>query len=277
MPAKKQTLYNVIKVAPKRVTPDEVPESFLRDLIRKKWLQNRSFSIIVYPLSMKDYKLHYLRRYSNNSIIKFFNENLVPIGASVNYILRFPLLVKGIIDSLFELSGRDIEELNMSPDKMFQLLKERRRELGNHDALMDHFVMANMGIEPYLQFYRKIESLEDRLSFVAVLENYFGVIIEERYLLSQKIKKPIKLTPDKQFSKEYERAMNQQSGQDFGFGDITKALAQKLIEDRRMAEYGITSPVKTSDENREFAAVDSSIPDKGGGFASTGGLRTNLD
>lgn len=273
----RQKLHHIIRVSPKRVTPNEVPDSFIRDLVKKKRLQDKSFSLIVKPLSIKDYKLFYLRRYSHASIIKFFNENLTPVNVSINYILQYPLLVKGIIDTLFELSGRDVEELNVNPDKMFQLLKERRRELNNFDALMDNFVLANMGIEEYMK-YRQIENLEDRLAIIAVLENYFGVIIEERYALSKKIKRPIKLTPDKAFSKEYERVMNQQSGQDFGFGDIQKALESRMREDRKLAEYGIKTPVQTGNENREMNNVDGAGDSTGQTApASTGGLRTNLD
>lgn len=186
--------------------------------------------------------------------------------------------MKGVIDALFELSGREVEELNYIPGKLFQLLKERRRELGNFDALLDNFVLANMGIEQYLKF-REISSLEDRMSIVAVLENYFGVIIEERYELSKKIKKPIKLTPDKNFHKEYERIMGKESGQDFGFGDITKALAERMQEDKKYAEYGIKRTVHTDSENREMTAVDGPVMEgNASGVTSSGsGLKSNLD
>jgi hypothetical protein len=229
-------------------------------------------------LDVKQYKTLSLRKYSNSTILYLFNKHLFPIDEDLKYLMRYPLLLKGVIDALFELSGREVEELNYVPGKLFQLLKERRRELGNFDALLDNFVLANMGIEQYLKF-REISSLDDRMSIVAVLENYFGVIIEERYELSKKIKKPIKLTPDKNFHKEYERIMGKESGQDFGFGDITKALAERMQEDKKYAEYGIKRTVHTDSENREMTNVDGpGMEGSGAGVSSSGsGLKSNLD
>lgn len=272
--SQRQKLYHIIKVSPKRLAPDQVPESFLNDLKKKSRYQGETFNILAFPLSIKDYKLYSLRKYSRNSVIKFFNENLVPIRTDLTYIMKYPLLVKGIIDTLFELSGSELEQFNYNPDKMFQLLKERRRELGSFDALMDNFVLANMGINEYMQ-YRKLESLEDRLAIVSVLESYFGVIIEERYALSKKIKRPIKLVPDKSFSKEYERIMNSESGQELGFADISKALESRMQEDKKLSEYGIKRTVRTADENREMATVDGVAPD--GKPLSGSGLPSNLD
>lgn len=274
----RQKLYNVIKVSPKRLDPGDVPQSFLSDLKKKKLLQDKSISVLVIPLDIKKYKTLSLRKYSPSTILYLFNNHLFIIGETLKYVMRYPLLVKGLIDSLFELSGREVEELNWSQGKLFQLLKERRRELGNFDALLDNFVLANMGIEQYLKF-RELDNLEDRLAIVAVLENYFGVIIEERYELSRKIKKPIKLTPDKNFHKEYERIMGKESGQDFGFGDITKALAERMQEDKKYAEYGIKRTVHTDSENREITSVDGPVMEgtTAGVSTSGSGLKSNLD
>lgn len=246
---------------------------------KKQLLQDKNITILAIPLDVKQYKTLSLRKYSNNTILYLFNNHLFPIDETLKYVMKYPLLIKGVVDALFELSGREVEELNYKEGKLFQLLKERRRELGNFDALLDNFVLANMGIEQYLKF-RDLESIEDRLAIVAVLENYYGVIIEERYELSKKIKKPIKLTPDKNFHKEYERIMGKESGQDFGFGDITKALNERMQEDKKLSEYGIKRTVYTDSENKELSNVDGPVLD-GKSPVSTGtagsGLKTNLD
>lgn len=270
----RQKLYNVIKVYPKVLLPGEVPAAFLDALRKKGILQERSIKLIAIPMDIATYKKLSPRRYAKQSILYLVNNHIIPIDCKISYIMKYPMLLKGIIDAIFEISGKELEDLRYNPDKLFQLLRERRREMNTFDALLDNFVLANLGIEQYLNF-RKIDSLEERLSIVASLEFHLGVIIEERYELSKKIKRPIKLTPDRNFQKEYDRIVNNEAGQDLGFGEIKKALAERMAEDKKLEEYGIKRTIRTEEENKELFEVDGIPVDRKEKPGSS--LRTNLD
>lgn len=253
--ASHQKLYNVIKVKPKVLDSSlSVPLSFIKNLKDKGRLQDKEFKIIAFPLDIRDYRLYSPKRYSTPVVTHLFNKHLRVIGADLKYIMRYSLLVRGIIDALFQISGTDIEEVDRDITKLFSMLEERRMELASPSALLDNMVIANMSIKDYLDF-RKIRSFDEKISIVAALESSTGVILKERYELAVKLKKPIKLSPDKNFGKEFERIMNKDGATDFD--DIKATLSQQMTQERREASLGKGKKrVNTSAENSELGNLD---------------------
>lgn len=257
--AYKQKLYNVIRVKPK-VLEDGllVPASFVANLKKKGRLQDKEFKVIAIPLDIRDYRLYSPKRYTLPVIVYLFNNHLRVIGADLKYIMNYSFLVKGIIDALFQISGSDVEEVNRDIGKLFKMLEERRMELASPSSLLDNMVIANMSIKDYLDF-RKLRSFDEKVSIVAALESSTGVILKDRYDLAVKLNKPIKLSPDKNFGKEFERIMGKEGEADFG--ELKEVLSQKIAQEKREAALGKSKKrVNTSAENAELIEMDSSDP-----------------
>ncbi len=251
----KEKLYNVIKVKPKNLDGLAIPKDFIESLKNKNRLQDKSFTIIVKPLDIRDYKLYSPRRYTKPTIVYLFNKHLKIIGVELSYIMKYSFLVRGIIDALFYISGTDIEEIDRDISRLFKLLEERRMQLATPSALLDNMVIANMSIQDYLNF-RKIRSLEEKISIVAALESSTGVILKDRYELAARLNKPIKLSPDKNFAKEFDRIMSKEGSDNFG--ELKSLLSEKMSEERKEAAMGKKKRVNTAAENKELIGLDSS-------------------
>jgi hypothetical protein len=254
-----QKLYNVIKIKPK-VLDDGllVPRSFVENLRKKGRLQDKEFKVIAVPLDIRDYRLYSPKRYTLPTIVYLFNNHLTVVGVDLKYVMSYSFLVKGIIDALFEISGSDIEEVNKDINKLFRMLEERRMELASPSSLLDNMVIANMSIKDYLDF-RQIRSFDEKVSIVAALESSTGVILKDRYDLAVKLNKPIKLSPDKNFGKEFERIMGKDREADFG--ELKEVLSQKIAQEKREAALGKSKKrINTAAENAELIEMDSSDP-----------------
>lgn len=244
----------VIRVRPDHAKLKELPEGLVKLLKESGKVQLKEFVIRVTPLGINEYRKLYASRYSLRTIVKVINECLEPIGVTVKYLLEFPLLLRGIVDLVFQLTGNELEEMAVNPDKLFKALDERRKLLHRVDALMDHLVLRNTNIETYLA-YMNMKDLDDRLLLVAMIEEITGVIIRERYEFSKKTNTPIRLTPaDRTYTKEFQKVMSKK-GETIDvsmFEETSKLLKERIEQEKKYKELGIVRQVNTAQENREL-------------------------
>lgn len=258
---KTQRLRHVIHVEPviELVRP-HLPAEFCTQLegTKKsptKKYQSESFSLWITPLDHREYKHYTTDRYHRLTIMNIFNNHVeVPPEIPLAYIMKWPLLVKAIIDAIFDVSSEVIDKINADPKVMFESLRKRRDELSKNDALLDRFVIINGGFEFYTA-YRTIASLEERLDIVAAMEIATGITIERRWEFAKKKNMPLKLAPDKNFDKEYRDAMgNARGGGELQhiFDETDRELREAMDRERRNSELGIKTRVNTRNENKDL-------------------------
>lgn len=217
--------------------------------------QHKSFRIWVRPLTHREYKQFNTSRYEMRAIMQIFNTHIeIDDGANLAYLMKWPILVKAVMDAIFDISGEQVEQINSDPKVMFESLKKRRDELSRNEALMDRFVMLNAGFEFYTGYYSACETLEQRLDVVAALELITSVHLEQRWEFARKRNMPIKLSPDKNFDREYKDSMGNAQGSQMAqmFDESERELAEAMRRDKRSAELGIKTRVNTASENKEL-------------------------
>jgi hypothetical protein len=214
--------------------------------------QNRAFSAWITPLNYREYKQYNTARYHMNTLMDIFNKHVeLPKEISLAYVLKWPLLVKTVVDAIFDISSDYTDRINADPKIMFSDLRRRREELSRNDALLDRFVMINGGFEFYTA-YRTIETMEERLDIVAAMELITNVSIEQRYEFATKRGMAIKLAPDREFEREYKHHMAAGGkSPEFQqlFDESERSLSEAMLRERRNAELGIKTRVNTKSEN----------------------------
>lgn len=165
------------------------------------------------------------------------------------------MLMKQIVDAVFRISGELIDEINRDPEKLFETLGDYREKWSTIESLVDQLIVSNLGIETFLKI-SEMDSYEERLAIAALVELSTGVIVEERFKLAEKLGRSIKLTPDKNFGREYDRVMGGQQGEMDGvFEETSRSLQEQTAKDKQLAKLGIKKPINTNDENRNLGNV----------------------
>ena len=195
-----QKLYHVLRVRPATELIEKLPPKFINRLKKRGRIQTESFTVYIKPLTHREYKIYSDNRYSKNVILKIFNNNLKFIDIQVSYVLKYSLLVKGIVDSVFTISGGKLEEMNTNPEILFDMLEGYRKTFTTMESLVDRFIIANAGIEMYMK-YQELETIEERMALTALLEISTDIILEERWEMSRKIGGDVNLSFDKNFRK----------------------------------------------------------------------------
>jgi len=251
-----EKLVHIIKVYPIDIDSIGLQPSFVKRIRKRNKYQYKSFSIYVKPLNLTDYRTYNINRYDMSVKMKLFNNNIFPIDISLKYIMKWPILVRSIIDTLFGISGELIDHINTDPTVMFKMLENRRKRYLTVEGLLDNLVLSNTDLSVY-QTFRKLRTLEDRIDFAAFIETISGVIIEQRYEFANARKLPIKLASDKYFGTEYEK-FKDQDGNDLNidFNTIKSKLNKQMSEDKKYSEHGIKKAVDTGKENKELLELD---------------------
>lgn len=185
-------------------------------------------------------------RYESNNVLNILNDHIkIMEGGSLSEIMKWPLLVKNIVDEIYRISGGPIEKLNNSPEEMFETLARYRAQWLSNDALLDQLLLINLGVNAYLGIRNQIKSIEEKISIAALVEVSSDVIIEERYKMAVRLNAPIKLAPDQRFRKEYAQRFGSQTEQ--AAAEAQAKLAHDMKRDRRT---GTKRRVNTQEENQ---------------------------
>lgn len=243
-----EKLFHVLRIEAITNFDNKIPKTFIKNIQSKSAMQTKSFTLYVKLLPFNKYQQLKSNKYSITTIIDIFNNHIISPDESLHYIMRWPILVKNIIDYVFSLSDQGISDLEVNPNLLFQRLKDKRAKMFEHNALLDSLVMQSFGIEIYMQF-RNLDSFEKKLDFVATTEHFTQVVLEERYKMALKIKKPINLKADKYFAKEYNAKMNVDDETSSLMNKASQALDEQLKEDKQLASLGVKRKVNTSQEN----------------------------
>ena len=243
-----EKLYHVLIIHAITDFGKQVPSSFIKNIKRSNLIQNRDFKLYIKLLPFNKYQRLKSNKYNNNTIIDIFNNHIISPDESLSYILKWPMLVKNIIDNIFALSSEDIPEMESNPDLLFQRLKDKRKKMYENNALLDSLVMQTYGIDIYMK-YRNIDSFEERLEFIAATEHFTHVVLEERFKFAIKIKKSINLKSDRHFTDEYNRQMNIDNDTGELINKASQALTEQMREDAELAKLGVTRKINTSQEN----------------------------
>lgn len=245
------------------------PEPLVQDYKRKGRIQDKSFRLLVTPLTHREYKHFSANRYSTSTIVKVFNENLQIHPEDVDevdlrHILQFKVLLKQILDIFFQISGGETERINHEPKMMFDILEKYRRSYGSVESLMDRFVMNTTyqtGDFSLYRHYENLSTLNERMGFVALLELTTGINIESRYKIAQDKNAPIDLTHDDNTLNKMmgtPRKKGKDSAQIEEMTEITNiALSKAMARERRLKDLGITIGVNTARENEAMREMDS--------------------
>ena len=245
----KDKLQHVINVFPSYEYIDTLPKDFIKRIRSRGKLQDKQFKIFLKPLSHRQYKVFSGNKYSTTVIIEVFNNHLTFRGATLSYVMKWPLLVKLIIDTVFTVSGGKLEKMNSDPQVLFDLLSSYRTAYSSIESLVDKLIINTAGIDTYTRF-QKLETIEERLAFAALIEMSNDVIIEERYDMAEKTKKPINLSISSQFRKEYGDG---KSDMDNMLNESQADLDATIRRDKKLSNLGITRSVNTSAENRDLS------------------------
>lgn len=249
----RQRVYRTLKVYPATSNIETLPEAFRKRLVKDGRIQDKVFNVVVIPMSHREYTLYSGARYNTENVVKILNEHIVPIEVDLKYIMKFPMLVKAIIDGVYAVSGSMIEEINKDPQKMFDILRRNRQYWSTVGSLVDQLIITNAGLETYMELENSPGGYQEKLLFASLLEKMNDVIIEERYDAARRRnwKMPIKLVPDKHFRKEYE-AMTADGGMGEVFNESSKRLEDALKKDKKKADLGIKTKVRTKEENESL-------------------------
>ena len=163
--------------------------------------------------------------------------------------MKYSLLVKGIVDSVFTISGGKLEEMNTNPEILFDMLEGYRKTFTTMESLVDRFIIANAGIEMYMK-YQELETIEERMALTALLEISTDIILEERWEMSRKIGGDVNLSFDKNFRKYYDDGKGKM---DQLIGESQRELGLAMRRDKKLQKLGINRKINTSQENRDLS------------------------
>lgn len=257
----KQILQHIIKVKPVYEQINALPKEFRERVIAKGRIQDKEFVLYVTPLSYRQYKVFSESRYSDRSIVDIFNNHIsFPKGSLVNlsYLMKFKLLIKSIIDEIFTISGQTLEDINKDPEILFRQLETYKNSLMTPESIMDMF-MANMSVKigdfSLFKHYESMETMEERMSIVALIELAFGIDLKRRYAISVKHGTPLDLTTDTYTLEKKLRPEAKGSNNELkGIAEETaQILARQIERERKLNTLGIKiSSVNTDKENQEL-------------------------
>lgn len=247
---KKSKAYRVLRVMPDAKAFKSLPKSFQKILTKKSKRQNKIFTVVLLPLTNKEYRLFSTSRYSLKNVLKILNEHIIPIGVGLEYIIKWPLLIKLIVDSIYKISGEIIEDINRDPQKLFDTLRKNRERWSTIDSLPEQLIITNAGLDTYMKIQDK--DFEETLMLAALIEKTHDIVIEERYDAARRRnwQIPIKLHADRTFRKEYQRMTSQDGVADETFEETGRALDEAIRREKKMKELGIKSRINTEEENK---------------------------
>jgi len=254
---KKQKLYRVLKISPDYESLNSLPKELRTRIVNSGRFQDKTFTVVVLPLSNKEYHLYNTSRYMTTNMLKVLNSHIVPIEQDLRYILKFPMLVKIIIDNIYNISGEVIEEMNKDPQKLFDILKRNREKWASIDSLVDQLLINNIGMDLYMKIEESSEGFDEKLMWASLVELSNDIIIEERYDASKRRRWqiPIKLTPDRNFRKEYQLMTDKGEGMNETFHKTNRALEEAIRMEKRKSDLGIKTRVDTRSENKGLEGV----------------------
>lgn len=251
-------LYYIAKVTPDKNKLKELPDGFRKYVEDKGLYQDKSFTVLLKPLTIRQYRKYDDSRYSFDVLIYLLNNHIFPEKeVDKKLILDWSYLTKRIVDLLFSVSGEQIETIRANPEIMFEELRKRREGRGKIDYLLDLMVLSHMDMEWYERFQNM--DLYDRYNLVSLIETQTGVTLEDRYKISVKSGAPIDLRAGNKRFMQRVRQAGFDENIDSMLEQTKEMLSEQMERDRKLAELGIKRKINTEEENREFGKLDRDI------------------
>jgi len=169
-------------------------------------------------------------------------------------IKKFPYMIRQLARAIVDVSGQRLDKVSLDGDYLFKRLSEEHAIMHSKEGLLHRLIIDNiriLGIETYIEF-RKLKTLDDKIAFAAAIEYATGINIEQRYKYFSSKGRPVKLSSDPHFSKQYENdQITKEKDISAELDSMSYLLTEKIKKDKEeYYKYGLKRVVNTKEENQ---------------------------